>query len=58
MERKTAYRALLVFVLILVFFYTLGIVGAIPFRVSYYITILFLFLFVALRMDYHRGRRR
>ncbi|WP_167910553.1 hypothetical protein [Thermococcus sp. Bubb.Bath] len=58
MERKKAYRVLLVLVLFLTFLYTLGIVGVIPFRVSYYLTILFLFIFIALRMDYHRGRRR
>jgi hypothetical protein len=58
MRRKRAYRILLVLVLFLTFLYTLGIVGAIPFRVSYYITILFIFIFIALRMDYHRRRGR
>jgi F0F1-type ATP synthase assembly protein I len=58
MERKRAYRILLVLVLFLTVLYTLGIVGVIPFRVSYYITIILIFIFIALRMDYHRGRMR
>ncbi|ACS33017.1 Conserved hypothetical protein [Thermococcus gammatolerans EJ3] len=58
MERKTTYRFLLVLVLILTVFYTLGLVGVVPFKVSYYITIFMIVLFVLLRWDYHRGERR
>ncbi|AJC72060.1 membrane protein [Thermococcus guaymasensis DSM 11113] len=58
MERKTAYRFLLLLVLILTVFYTLGLVGVIPFEVSYYITIFMIILFVLLRWDHHRGKGR
>ena len=57
MERKNAYRILLFLILFLTLLYTLGLVGVVPFRVSYYITILFIFIFIALRMDYQRGRK-
>ncbi|WP_167911925.1 hypothetical protein [Thermococcus sp. 21S7] len=51
MERKTFYRILLVVVLILTVIYTLGIMGLIPFRWSYYITIFMIALFLALRIE-------
>jgi len=57
MERKMVYRVLLVLVLFLTFLYTLGLLGVVPFRMSYYITILFIFIFIALRMDHHRGKK-
>ena len=47
--KKEHYRMLLVLVLILSAIYTLGLVGVLPFAVSYYITILFIFLFLFLR---------
>ncbi|WP_297438384.1 hypothetical protein [Thermococcus sp.] len=53
MERKHAYRLMLSIVLVLAFFYTLGLFGIIPFRVSYYITLFMLVLFVILRIEYH-----
>lgn len=56
MERRTVYRALLVLVLILTAVYTLGLLGVVPFRVSYYITIFMILLFIVLRMDYHRRK--
>lgn len=56
MERRTVYRALLVLVLILTAIYTLGLLGVVSFRVSYYITIFMIFLFIILRMDHHRGK--
>lgn len=58
MERKRVYRILLVLVLFLTVLYTLGLVGVLPFEVSYYITIFMLVLFVLLRFDYHRKRSR
>jgi len=58
MERKTVYRLLLILVLVLTVFYTLGLVGVVPFRVSYYITVFMIILFVVLRWDYHRGKGR
>lgn len=51
MERKTLYRLLLPLVLILAALYTLGLVGKVPFSVSYYITIFFIFLFIFLRWE-------
>lgn len=57
MERKAVYRALLLLVLVLTALYTLGLVGVVPFRVSYYITIFMILLFVILRIDYHRGKK-
>lgn len=51
MERKTFYRILLVIALILTVVYTLGIMGLIPFEVSYYITIFMMILFIYLRFD-------
>ncbi|MDI3475766.1 MAG: hypothetical protein PWQ79_832 [Thermococcaceae archaeon] len=51
MERKTLYRILLPIVLVLAILYTLGLVGVIPFEVSYRITIFFLILFVLLRWE-------
>ncbi|WP_198361930.1 hypothetical protein [Thermococcus gorgonarius] len=51
MERKTAYRVLLFLVLILTAAYTLGLVGVLPFRVSYYITIFMILLFLILRAE-------
>ncbi|WP_297069940.1 hypothetical protein [Thermococcus sp.] len=53
MDRKRTYRLLLGLVLILAFFYTLGLFGVVSFRVSYYITIFMLVLFVLLRIEYH-----
>ena len=47
--KKEHYRMLLVLVLILTVLYTLGLVGVLPFAVSYYITIFFVFLFLFLR---------
>lgn len=55
MERKTAYRMLLFLVLILTAAYTLGLAGLLPFRVSYYITLFMVLLFVILRAG-TRGR--
>ncbi|AEK72369.1 membrane protein [Thermococcus sp. 4557] len=51
MERKTFYRILLVIVLVLTVVYTLGIMGVIPFRWSYYITIFMIILFFYLKLD-------
>ncbi|KPU62428.1 membrane protein [Thermococcus sp. EP1] len=51
MERKRLYRFLLPVVLFLVLLYTLGLVGVIPFMVSYYITIFLIFLFIFLRWE-------
>lgn len=51
MERKTFYRILLVIAIILTVVYTLGIMGLIPFEVSYYITIFMMILFIYLRFD-------
>ena len=47
--KKEHYRMLLVLVLILTAIYILGLAGVLPFAVSYYITILFIFLFLFLR---------
>ncbi|WP_198300028.1 hypothetical protein [Thermococcus sp. P6] len=51
MERRTFYRVLLVIVLILALIYTLGIVGVLPFELSYYITIIMIMLFLYLRLE-------
>jgi len=51
MERKTAYRLLLVLVLVLAVVYTLGIVGIVPFTWSEYITVFMVILFFALRIQ-------
>ncbi|WP_457752406.1 hypothetical protein [Thermococcus sp.] len=50
MEKKVAYRFMLVVVLILTVLYTLGIMGVVPFTWSYYITIFMIFLFFALKI--------
>ncbi|AEC51886.1 hypothetical protein PNA2_0969 [Pyrococcus sp. NA2] len=50
MERKKLYRVLLVVVLILTIIYTLGILGYLPYSVSYYITLFFIVLFMLLRL--------
>jgi len=55
MRRRTLYRGLLVLVAFLVFLYTLGVAGFIPFRVSYYITLFLILLFVLLRWEGRRG---
>ncbi len=55
MERKRVYRILLILVLFLTLLYTLGLIGMVPFRVSYYITLLMILIFVALRSE-ARGR--
>ncbi|WP_048147102.1 hypothetical protein [Pyrococcus abyssi] len=55
MEKKKLYRFLLVVVLILTAIYTLGILGYLPFSVSYYITLFFMILFLWLRL-YERLR--
>ncbi len=51
MERKTFYRILLAIVVILTIIYTLGIMGLIPFRWSYYITLFMIVLFIYLRLE-------
>ncbi|WP_198362099.1 hypothetical protein [Thermococcus pacificus] len=51
MEKKTLYRVLLAIVLVLTVVYTLGIMGAIPFQWSYYITIFMIVLFFYLKLD-------
>jgi predicted RND superfamily exporter protein len=51
MKRKTFYRILLVIVLVLTVVYTLGIMGLIPFRWSYYITLFMIVLFFYLKLD-------
>ncbi|WP_167905880.1 hypothetical protein [Thermococcus sp. CX2] len=51
MERKTFYRLLLAVVLVLTFIYTLGLIGVVPFEVSYYITLFMVMLFIYLRFD-------
>ncbi|USS41501.1 hypothetical protein NF865_04870 [Thermococcus aggregans] len=48
MERKRLYRLLLPVVIVLAFLYTLGLAGVVPFTVSYYTTIIFIFLFLFL----------
>ncbi len=50
MEKKTLYRLLLAFVLILTVVYTLGIIGVVPFEWSYYITIFMILLFFVLKL--------
>ena len=55
MRRRTLYRGLLVLVAFLVFLYTLGVAGFIPFRVSYYITLFLILLFFLLRWEGRRG---
>ncbi len=50
MEKKSLYRILLALVLVLTVVYTLGIMGLIPFRWSYYITIFMIVLFFALKL--------
>ncbi|WP_297520336.1 hypothetical protein [Thermococcus sp.] len=50
MEKKDYYRALLAIVLVLAVVYTLGILGIVPFRWSYYITIFMIILFFALKL--------
>ena len=56
MERKRFYRLLLPVVIVLTFLYTLGLVGVVPFTVSYYITIVFIILFLFLRWEARFGR--
>jgi len=56
MERKRFYRLLLPVVIVLAFLYTLGLVGVVPFTVSYYITIFFIILFLFLRWEARFGR--
>jgi predicted RND superfamily exporter protein len=51
MERKRLYRLLLPVVIILATLYTLGIMGVLPFAISYYITIFMIFLFIFLRWE-------
>ena len=51
MERKTFYRILLALVIVLTVVYTLGILGAVPFEWSYYITIFMIALFFYLRLE-------
>ncbi|WP_297093217.1 hypothetical protein [Thermococcus sp.] len=51
MERKTFYRILLAIVVILTIIYTLGIMGLISFRWSYYITLFMIVLFIYLRLE-------
>lgn len=55
MERKRFYRLLLPVVIVLGFLYTLGLVGVVPFTVSYYITIVFIILFLFLRWEARFG---
>ncbi|WP_204247212.1 hypothetical protein [Thermococcus celer] len=54
MKRRTLYRALLAIVLLLTIVYTLGILGLVPFRWSYYITMFMIVLFLVLRMEKKR----
>ncbi|WP_200956746.1 hypothetical protein [Thermococcus barophilus] len=54
--KKEHYRILLIVVLALAFIYTLGLAGILPFAVSYYITILFIFLFLFLRWESRLNR--
>ncbi|WP_324735784.1 hypothetical protein VFC49_00905 [Thermococcus sp. SY098] len=54
--KKEHYRILLIVVLALAFVYTLGLAGILPFAVSYYITILFIFLFIFLRWESRLNR--
>ena len=56
MERKRFYRLLLPVVIVLAFLYILGLVGVVPFTVSYYITIVFIILFLFLRWEARFGR--
>lgn len=56
MEKKSLYRILLALVLVLTVVYTLGIMGLIPFRWSYYITIFMIVLFFALKLGDRLGK--
>ncbi len=56
MEKKSLYRILLALVLVLTVVYTLGIMGLIPFRWSYYITIFMIALFFALKLGDRLGK--
>ncbi|AFK21956.1 hypothetical protein [Pyrococcus sp. ST04] len=49
MEKKKLYRLLLALVIPLTILYTFGILGYVPYQVSYYITVFFIVLFLALR---------
>jgi hypothetical protein len=51
MKRRTAYRILLVVVVILTVVFTLGVIGVVPFRWSEYITVFMVLLFFALRFS-------
>ncbi|WP_297516734.1 hypothetical protein [Thermococcus sp.] len=51
MERRTAYRVLLVIVIILAVIFTLGVIGVVPFVWSEYITVFMVILFFALRFS-------
>ncbi|MEO2151082.1 MAG: hypothetical protein ABGW50_00265 [Thermococcus sp.] len=51
MERRTAYRVLLVIVIILAIIFTLGVIGVVPFVWSEYITVFMVVLFFALRFS-------
>ena len=56
MEKKSLYRILLALVLVLTVVYTLGILGLVPFRWSYYITIFMIALFFALKLGDRLGK--
>lgn len=49
MEKKQAYRILLVIVILLAVLYTLGVVGILPFEVSEVVTVFMVVLFFVLR---------
>ena len=51
MERRTAYRVLLVIVIILAVIFTLGVIGVVPFVWSEYITVFMVILFFVLRFS-------
>ncbi|WP_297418019.1 hypothetical protein [Thermococcus sp.] len=56
MEKKSLYRILLVLVIFLAVIYTLGVIGLIPFKWSYYITIFMIVLFFYLKLEDRLGR--
>ncbi len=56
MEKKSLYRILLALVLVLTVVYTLGILGLVPFRWSYYITIFMIALFFTLKLGDRLGK--
>ncbi len=56
MNKKSFYRALLALVIVLAMVYTLGIIGLISFKWSYYITIFMIVLFFYLKLEDRLGR--